>query len=492
MTEGKTILLADDSRLVRTVIGRALEGRGYRVLLAEDGLAAVEQAWARLPDLVLLDVNMPRMNGYQVARLLRSEARTADIPVVILSSREAAGDIFWGLEAGADAYVTKSAGELVLLSTVARLLQERGRSRRAGPAPMTARPEESLDVLARLNQLLDQKLFEATVLNQIGELAAELRDYRRAAERAGQLLARVLDYQVCGLLFLHAEPVEGLMIARGQVAVTEQAVRERLLTPLAAEILADLPPPAALPLTVVRIEGSVDADEPQLWRELALGDEPDLLGSFCVLGRAPAPQRGDNREWLRTLALHLFTALDNARLYARLRETAITDGLTGVFNRRYFADQFARLCQRCAPERRPLSVILLDVDHFKRLNDTLGHQAGDAALRELGSVLREALRPNDFAARYGGEEFAVVLLDTDEGQAVQLAERLRRTLRERWARAGLWHLTASAGVATAPTHGPHEPETLLALADRALYAAKARGRDRTVSARDASPTATEQ
>ncbi|HLI26650.1 MAG TPA: diguanylate cyclase, partial [Chloroflexota bacterium] len=437
MSEGQTILLADDSRLARTVIARALEGRGYRVLLAEDGLAAVEQAWAKLPDLVLLDVDMPRMNGYQVARLLRSETRTADIPIVILSSREAAGDIFWGLEAGADAYVTKSAGEVSLLSTVARVLHERGAQRAPAPRPAPPRPEESLDVLARLNQLLDQKLFEATVLNQIGQLATELRDYRRAAERAGHLLARVLDYQVCGLLFLQAEPAEGLVIIRGQAPFDEPAVRARLLAPLGAEIVADLPPPAALPLTIVRVEGSVDADEPLLWRALALGDEPDLMGSFCVLGRAPAPQRGENREWLRTLALHLFTALDNARLYARLRETAITDALTGVFNRRYFADQLTRLCQRCAQDQRPLSVILLDVDHFKRLNDTLGHQAGDLALRELGAVLRETLRPTDFAARYGGEEFAVVLQDTDAAAALQLAERLRRVLRERWARAGL-------------------------------------------------------
>lgn len=482
MSDGQTILLADDSRLVRTVIARALEGRGYRVLLAEDGLAAVEQAWAKLPDLVLLDVDMPRMNGYQVARLLRSEARTADIPIVILSSREAAGDIFWGLEAGADAYVTKSAGEVSLLSTVARVLHDRGATRPPGPRPEPPRPEESLDVLARLNQLLDQKLFEATVLNQIGQLATDLRDYRRAAERAGQLLARVLDYQVCGLLFLQADPVEGLVIVRGQAPFDEQAVRARLLAPLGPEIVADLPPPAALPLTVARIEGSVDADEPLLWRDLVLGDQPDLMGSFCVLVRAPAPQRGENREWLRTVALHLFTALDNARLYARLRETAITDALTGVFNRRYFADQFTRLCQRCAQDQRPLSVILLDVDHFKRLNDTLGHQAGDLALRELGATLRDTLRPTDFAARYGGEEFAVVLQETDAAQAFQLAERLRRVLSERWAQAGLGPLTASAGVATAPTHAPHDPEAILAQADRALYAAKAGGRDRVVSA----------
>jgi len=241
MSDGVTVLLADDSRLVRTVISRALESRGYSVLTAEDGLAAVELAWARLPSLVLLDVDMPRMNGYQVARLLRSEARTAGIPIVILSSREAAGDIFWGMEAGADAYVTKSQGEMSLLSTVARILGERGTRPTLPAGPPNGAPGQGLDVLARLNQLLDQRLFEATVLNQIGALATELRDYRRSAERAGQLLARVLDYRVAGLLFLQADPVEGLALVRGTGLADARAVRERLFAALPPEVIADLP-----------------------------------------------------------------------------------------------------------------------------------------------------------------------------------------------------------------------------------------------------------
>ena len=200
MSEPPTILVADDSRLVRTVMARTLESRGYQVITADDGVVTVEMAWSQLPDLVLLDVDMPRMNGYQVARLLRNEARTARIPIVILSSREAAGDRFWGLEAGADAYVTKSQGEMSLLATVSRVLSEHAGDAANRPVSHAPRHGEQLDVLARLNALLDHKLYEATVLNQIGQLATEIRDYPRAAERAGNLLAKVLDYQVVGLL----------------------------------------------------------------------------------------------------------------------------------------------------------------------------------------------------------------------------------------------------------------------------------------------------
>jgi two-component system cell cycle response regulator len=482
--EPSTILVADDSRLVRSVMARALTAQGYRVLTAEDGVATVELAWSERPSLVLLDVEMPRMSGYQVTRLLRSEPRTADIPIVMFSSREAAGDVFWGMEAGADAYVAKSAGEADILATVARVLAARGQAAPRDEPVENGAPDRQLDVLARVNDLLDRKLYEATVLNQLGQLSAELRDYRRAAERAGGLLVRLLDYQVAGLLFLHAEPAEGLVLVRGRSPTYARMVAHHLLTPLPAEVQADLPPTAALPLVTVQVDGTdTEPEEPGPWRGFALGDASGLWGSFCLAGRDAAEDRAESRELIQALASHLFMALDNARMYTRLRETAITDALTGLFNRRYFADQFARHCQRAERGSRPLSLILFDVDHFKRVNDTLGHLAGDAALRELGGALRDSVRPSDFVARYGGEEFAVVLPETELILAERIAERLRKTLAQRWSQAGLGDLTASAGVASAPDSAPYDPERLLAAADRALYAAKAAGRNRSLSSR---------
>jgi two-component system cell cycle response regulator len=167
------------------------------------------------------------------------------------------------------------------------------------------------------------------------------------------------------------------------------------------------------------------------------------------------------------------------RLIWRLSDAAVTDALTGLMNRRGFQELIATELERARRSGRPLSLLIGDLDHFKRLNDTFGHGAGDYALERLSVILDTAKRRIDTAARIGGEEFAVVLPDSDQHAAYILAERMRREVRETFMYEP-YELTMSLGVATFPTHAA-DVESLIAQADEALYAAKALGRDRTVA-----------
>lgn len=167
----------------------------------------------------------------------------------------------------------------------------------------------------------------------------------------------------------------------------------------------------------------------------------------------------------------------------RLERLAVTDGLTGIFNHRRFQEALAQEVLRSTRSSRPVSVLMADVDHFKRFNDTNGHPAGDELLRRLASVLAAELRATDLLARYGGEEFAVVLPDTGKAEALQAAERLRSAV-DRQLNAEGEHtrrVSISVGVATFGTDGDG-PQALLAAADRALYVAKNRGRNQVVAA----------
>lgn len=172
-------------------------------------------------------------------------------------------------------------------------------------------------------------------------------------------------------------------------------------------------------------------------------------------------------------------ALANLRLQETLRTQSLRDPLTGLFNRRYLEASLDRELQRATRRKQPLSVLMLDIDHFKRFNDTHGHDAGDALLAQFGALLTRIVRSEDVACRYGGEEFTVLLHETDATQAIERAERICaavRTLDVQHRRQTLGPVTVSIGIATAP-HDGTAPDELLHAADRALYAAKHGGRD---------------
>jgi diguanylate cyclase (GGDEF)-like protein len=216
----------------------------------------------------------------------------------------------------------------------------------------------------------------------------------------------------------------------------------------------------------------------------------ESLGVLVLLDPIGAPQASsaddqENRAGiLRAMAEQVALALANLRLRETLKSQSIRDPLTGLFNRRFLEESLERECRRAARADRALSLLMLDVDHFKTFNDTFGHDAGDAVLREVGAVLRTFFRGEDVACRYGGEEFALLLADTPSEGAAQRADRLRHHVERlslTFRRRPLGPLTISVGIASLPSHAS-TAESLLRLADQALYRAKHEGRNRVVVA----------
>ncbi|HEV2915445.1 MAG TPA: sensor domain-containing diguanylate cyclase [Pyrinomonadaceae bacterium] len=193
---------------------------------------------------------------------------------------------------------------------------------------------------------------------------------------------------------------------------------------------------------------------------------------------------------LRTVADQVTVAVNHARLFAQMQQQALTDGLTGCFNRRSFELQLERDMHLATRMRQSVSLILLDIDNFKRVNDTFGHDAGDVALRMLADNVREELRGVDTAARYGGEEFAVILPQAGVDGAVVVAERLRARI-EQMEVPGVGHITASFGIASFPLHASSR-DGLVVSADRALYDAKHLGRNRVCVSPDPIPPLDEE
>ena len=206
----------------------------------------------------------------------------------------------------------------------------------------------------------------------------------------------------------------------------------------------------------------------------------ETLGLLCIVGDTESDEHQAARHRLAvTVGEGIKLCLSNLRLRAKLREQAIHDPLTGLANRRYLEESLPRELHRASRANTVLSIAMLDIDHFKRFNDTLGHDSGDALLREVGRLLREKLRKSDIASRYGGEEFVLVLPESSLADTVQRVEAIRVAVRELQIRHGdqlLGTVTLSGGV-TQAREGLTARE-LLREADQALYAAKHAGRDR--------------
>lgn len=477
----RTVLVVDDSEVTRAILARTLRGAGFEVLEAKDGAEGAMTALREQPDVVVTDLEMPTMDGFPLLRLLKADPASSHIPVLILTSHSEAASRFWSLRTGADAYLTKDHRPQQLIATISRLAEEASAAPRAARSPFGS-PEESrgglevgpIEVLARVARHLDASLLQATVINALLEQGMSASDFHESARAALQTLGDVVD---AGFLAVAvAEPESGV----AQI-VLQEAIRPADVEALSALLVGalKLPPGAEVDVRVSGEPGELAVDpEKALWFPFSPRDVSGVLG---ILPRDP-------EEFTTTIPLiealtgHLALVLDNARLSQRLHELSTLDGLTRQLNHRVIYDRLTEELERARRYRYPLSVILCDFDHFKEINDTLGHLAGDAVLREGAGVLRRCLRATDILGRYGGEEFLAVLPQVDLEAACIAAERLRQGLEEVHVKlqgGGEARITASFGVADRDeVNGTVTAELLVSLADRRLYEAKAAGRNR--------------
>ncbi|MDA8169267.1 MAG: diguanylate cyclase [Nitrospiraceae bacterium] len=212
--------------------------------------------------------------------------------------------------------------------------------------------------------------------------------------------------------------------------------------------------------------------------------EDEMLGVLAMVSDRTNPLTVYQIELIRMLSNQLSVMLSRAILHERIRLMATTDGLTGLYNHRHFQERLAGEFKRLSRHPRPLSLLLVDIDFFKKVNDTYGHPAGDAVLKLVASIIKGIARDTDIPARYGGEEFAALLMDTDKAGAAQLAERLRRTIAETpfpidGGNRKTLSVSVSIGVASFPADAKTK-EALIEAADKALYRAKHEGRNRVV------------
>jgi two-component system, cell cycle response regulator len=468
------VLVVDDSELSRALIQRLLERSGYTVITAADGAEGAVTALREHPDAVVTDLDMPVMDGYQLARLLKSDPASADIPLLILTSHGEASSRFWGLETGADAYLVKDELGKGLLPAVDELLARAAPRRRE----IDNAPRTPLEVLARISRHLDARLLEAVLVNRILERGMQSEGIAEAAHAVMRTVAEFVDAALIGLAL--REPEESVTVHVKAGDGLGDDLREALLALLLDGLGAEADVPREVVMQTAGEPSGVLADLARL--EMFPLPLRGARGLLAVLPKRAFTEEGRERPLLQELSGHFGLVLDNARLAQRLRELSMVDGLTRLLNRRTIHQRLSEELERARRYGLPLSIALCDLDHFKAINDTYGHLAGDSVLVHVAEVLRQHARTADVIGRYGGEEFLVLLPNTDSESALRAAARLREALVLHPAAMGegaQLEVTGSLGVAAASELPPEAgPDALLALADKRLYEAKAAGRNR--------------
>ena len=450
------VLVVDDLLPNVKLLEARLTAEYYEVVTAHNGLRALEICAEGACDIVLLDVMMPGMDGFEVCRRLKQDVRTAHLPVVMVTALDDAADRLRGLEAGADDFLTKPVDETELVARVrslARLKLTIDDLRVRAMASATLSHEDPLYTANRAD-------------GEKGRILA-VEDRPGAADRIVQRLRGLHALEVV------REPQDALLRAAEDnfdLIIIGLGLQSFDALRLVAQIRA-LERTRNLPILLV----AESQDRVRILRGLELGANDYLT----------RPVEGNE------LVARVRTQIRRHRYAERLRqamqsaiELAGVDALTGLHNRRYFETQFAGLMNRAAEKGRALSLLILDIDHFKMVNDTFGHDAGDAVLRGFATRIKRVVRTVDLVCRLGGEEFVVVMPDTPSDVAAVVAERLRASIEatpfalEQGTRA----VPVTTSIGLAERGEENTPDILVRAADRALYDSKKAGRNRVTAA----------
>ena len=483
MPDAFRVLIVDDSETVTEMLSWLLGSAGYVIEAAGDGVKGVQAAFRRVPDLVVMSTRLPRLDGIQVCRLLKADPATRDVPVILLTSVEAGADRLHAARSGADRCLLRDVSPEEALSAVRECLAGKA-PRPEGYADPGVAPPDDIEILSRVNGILEATLFEAGLLNEIARVGREVDDFEATAREIFRLLREIVPAEAMGAVFSDGVHSEGISVSPDDAADSFRAAVRQRTERLRDESGVPFAPDRAVWTGIrggFRMPDGIAPGSPVPRAVCVVRAGEMVKGVMTVYSGIESSAHGVAAT-KETLLRQAFMVLENAWLYRQIARISVTDGLTGLTNVRHFREQAQREHSRARRHNDPYSVLMIDIDHFKKINDDYGHPVGDIVLREMAAIFREAVRLTDLPARYGGEEFIVFLHRTRLPDAVIVGERIREAVERKVFAAPSLMLrsTVSVGIADYLPGTEGTENTVIGRADQALYSAKHGGRNRVV------------
>lgn len=484
----KRVLLVDDSLTQLTSLKIALSKFGYEILTASNGIDGIFAAYHELPDIIISDIIMPEIDGYQFCRLLKNDELTKHIPIILLTQLNQKIDKFWGLRSGANAFLTKDSNIANLQNVINSLLLN---SAQISPQEKEKFLNErkmitSNSIQSKIKQIFDQTLIESTIVNEFRTLSEHVLSTKTLSGEIISLISSIIDFNAISIFFNDRDDKKEktLLLGFNNISLNENVIKE-----LKRDIFSSFfsrysdNDPIYSYAVIENIEGDSkkinDLSDFKSRYIIPVKYADKLLGAICLYHAQP--DQFFSSKIFDIILEELRILMRMKWLYSETKYLTIIDSLTGLYNRRYFQQSIEREFSRAKRYGNHLSIAMIDIDHFKYINDTCGHQFGDKVLVEISTTFKDSLRRTDYISRYGGEEFILILPETDKENAYIPLERIRQKIESTSVSLDNKSIkvTVSIGIASF-TKNLNDSGELVKNADTALYKAKQNGRNKVV------------
>lgn len=472
------VLLVDDNPIQLSLLRHLFQRHGHQTIEARNGAEALIVLATEFPDVVVSDCVMPLLDGYQFCRLLKDDRATRHLPVLLLTAQGTGLARFWAKTCGADRFLVKGRDLDHVVEAAAALAEQSSRPRSTHAVPKLAQENFGVDAIQRrLAMALEQRLVETALRDSIARLYTADHDTPRLIQGFIEILQELV---LPGALMVAYLGEDGAWCHGVHGSSTSAEDRQTL-----EKALAEQGPIQTQ--TGCHWHPAADDDErrrslrdPVLRVFTATTPGYPAVGALAFITERRASEDFERLFEIAAEELGRLLSLEDSRL--RLYHQAIRDPLTGLYNRKHILDMLGMELDQCGRFGQDLSIMLVDLDHFKAVNDRFGHAVGDQVLSVMAQRMVFGLRKVDQLGRIGGEEFLAYCPQTDLEGARALAERLREQVSVETIPGLPSNDRVTLSIGLAAWEGPEDtPERLVSRADKALYEAKAQGRNRVVS-----------
>lgn len=476
------VLLVEDSETQLKFLRDGLVQNGFEVETAMNGAEAYKKLFEYVPDIVVSDIMMPVIDGYQLCRMIKNIDETKKIPVILLTVLDKKIDSFWGKKAGAQLFLSKTIDMNELVKNINATLRR---------YPLTDEYKANIALKAnsdnsaqtRLNNILNDLLLKSVFANEFRNLSDFLNYERILVEKLFSLMSSFVEYSVAGVFFASPDDyAENILY----IDTLGRNINKSVLSDVQYDFFKKMEEFKSLKDTkfeVVRILLGKELDykfsDLKSKIIIPLIFDKKLIGGICFYTRQNMDYA--SFRYFDIMISELLAIFKMKYQYTEKEFMSVLDGLTGLYNRRQFEIGLEQEYNRTKRHPSDFSLAILDIDFFKKVNDTYGHQYGDYVLKTVANLMKQAFRKTDLLYRYGGEELIMIMPETNIEGAIIPVQRLRRMIEEYdFDYNGVkTNVTASIGL-TMNYPEFNSPAELLKSADEALYKAKESGRNRVV------------